>query len=172
MGIVAGVALALRVLDAVPGWLLGIPRGVHVCETLAQAEARSGVDLDSVRALAGWQVVGIRATGAPQSAVAVDLRRSGGTDFAFYRSREGALPATLCPRLRAFHSLEVTLAPGRMGLLQAELGTDGAVVQDLTFWDGGRETVLRSAGRTVELLELAKLLVTVPTHDPHAHAPP
>ncbi|MGD0835146.1 MAG: hypothetical protein ABSB49_00710 [Polyangia bacterium] len=171
--VLAGAALALRILDAVPGWLLGIPRGVHVSTSLEEAEARSGLALGSVGRLAGWQITDSRVTVRPVHAVAISLRRAGthGMDLVLYQGGVGGVPAVLCPPLGSFNSLDVRLAAGLVATLKAELGPGGSVVEELAWWQGSRLTVIRSVGSTVELLGFAKQLVES-THDLDAQAQP
>jgi hypothetical protein len=157
--VLAGVALALRAADAIPGWISGVPRGVHLCATVAEAEARTGLRLDQI-ALTGRTAGSIRTTASPVPAVAVVMQ--GGDDkreLTFFRSRGGSIPATLRPPQSAFHEIAVPLKPGLSASLKAERQADGSVWQDLEWSDGTTTTALRFDGRTVELLRLARQLV-------------
>jgi hypothetical protein len=101
---------------------------------------------------------GIRRTNPP--AVAVDLRHGEDkkTQLVFFRS-SGAIPTTLRPPLPAFHAIEVPLAPGRSASLRAASLRDGSVCQDLEWSEGNGRAALRFAGRTVDLLRLARQMI-------------
>jgi hypothetical protein len=160
LGVLAASALGLRTLDALPGWLSGVPRGVHVCASLDEAQARTGVQLGALRSvLTGWRPVTVRVTLHPIPAVAVTLLRDhDGADLVLYRSRGGGVPTGLRPALAAFHAITVPLVQGRTAILRAEVRPTGGVLQELEWTTGGQHTVMRFAGRTVELLRLARLL--------------
>jgi len=163
LAVLGGSALILRAADAIPGLLASVPRGVHICTSLAEAEARTGLGLAQLRdGLGGYLPVagGIRAVANPVPTVAVTLRRSGDgeNDFTLFRSRAGAISTLVRQPLAAFHEIEVPLAQGRKASLKAASLDTGSVWQDLEWSDGAGHTALRSRGRTVELLRLAKLL--------------
>jgi hypothetical protein len=176
--VLASAAIGLRLADAVPGWLYGLPRGVHRCPSLTEATARTGLDLRDVKdmqATLGWRPTEIRTTVHPP-AVAVSLRRNhepdqrrdqtgdhrGGeqneTELILYRSRGQQIPDALCSPLSAFHSIAVPLARGRSATLAAT-ARSGDVLHELSWSEGDERTVMRFAGRTVELLRLARVLV-------------
>jgi hypothetical protein len=157
----AGAALGLRALDAIPCALSGLPRGVHACATLDEAEARTGVQLAFAKGLAGWQPSDVRATARPVPAIAVVLRASGPSETraVLYRSLGPPIPNRLFAPLASFHAISVSLEKGRIARLKAEVLPGGGVVQELEWSDANAHTVLRSSGRTVELLGLAKRLV-------------
>ncbi len=161
VAVFAGAALGLRALDAIPSWLSGLPRGVHACATLDEAEARTGVPLRVAEGLAGWRPTEVRATARPIAAIAVTLRAPGPseTKAVLYRSLGPSIPTSLCTPLASFHAISVSLEKGRTAMLKAEVLPSGGVVQELEWSDGRAHTVLRFSGRTIELLGLAKLLV-------------
>jgi hypothetical protein len=159
LGVLVASALGLRTLDALPGWLSGLPRGVHVCANLDEAQASTGVQLGAFRSvLTGWRPVTVRVTLHPIPAVAVTLRDHEEADLVLYRSRGGGVPTGLRPALTAFHAITVPLVQGRTAVLRAEVRPTGGVLQELEWTTGGQHTVMRFAGRTVELLRLARLL--------------
>ena len=162
LAVLAGMALALRAGDALPGWISSVPRGVHVCASVDEAHARSGLNLGNVRdGLDGYAFTasGIRATARPIPAVAIAAQGGDGTSqLTFFRSRGGAIPSMLRPPLTSFHEIAVPLKPGLSASLKAERQNDGSVWQDLEWSDGTGNTALRFNGRTVELLRLAKRL--------------
>jgi hypothetical protein len=157
--VLAGVALALRAADAIPGWISGIPRGVHLCATLAEAEARTGLRLGKI-GVTGRGVGRIRATASPVAAVAVVLRSDDDqSQLTFFRSRGGSIPTALRSPQSSFHEIAVPLKPGLSASLKAERQADGSVWQDLEWSESAVTTALRWNGRTVELLRLARQLV-------------
>jgi len=155
--VLASVALALRTVDAIPGWLSGLPRGVHLCPSLREAEARTGLRLDRIAPIA--RTAGsIRATASPVPAVAIVLDDDR-SQLTFFRSRGGSIPTLLRPPPSAFHEIAVPLKPGLSASLKAERQADGSVWQDLEWSEGEITTALRFGGRTVELLRVARQLV-------------
>jgi hypothetical protein len=162
LAVLVGAALALRAGDAIPGWIAGVPRGVSVCASMDEAEARSGLGLGNVRgALAGYVFTagGIRATARPFPAIAIAMQgREGLHPLTLFQSRGGDIPATLRAPLPSFHEIAVPLLPGLSASLKAGRQTDGSVWQDLEWADGTNHTALRFNGRTVELLRLARQL--------------
>ena len=166
LAVLAGVALALRATDAIPGWISGVPRGVHLCASVEEAEERTGLHLGAVRQLLDRFAVvadGIRTTARPVQAVAVAMQGGGGaSQLTLLRSHGGAIPPALRPPLPAFHEITIPMTPGRVASLKAEREADGSVWQDLEWSDGSGNTALRFNGRTVELLRLAKQLAEDP----------
>jgi hypothetical protein len=157
----AGAALGLRALDEIPFWLSGLPRGVYACATLVEAAARTGVKLPAADRLAGWRPTDIRATARPIPAVFATFRAADPTETkaVLCRSLGGPVPTSLCAPLASFHAMSVSLGKGRTATLKAQRLPSGGVAQELDWSDGTAHTVLRSAGRTLDLLGLAKLLV-------------
>jgi hypothetical protein len=161
LAVLAGMAVVLRASDAIPGWICRVPRGVHVCASVDEAEARTGLRLGKIReGLAGYALTtgGIRATARPIPAVAIAMRGGEGK-LTFLRSRGGEIPTTLRPPLPSFHEIAVPLGPGLSASLKAERQNDGSVWQDLEWTDGTGSTALRFDGRTVELVRVARQLV-------------
>ena len=156
----ASVALALRAGDAISGWLSNLPRGVHLCASVDEAEMRTGLHLGKLHQdLAGYALIagGIRTAARPFPAVAIAMQADDGKgQLTLYRSHGGAIPATLRPPLPSFHEIAVPLRPGLSATLKAERRADGSVWQDLEWSDVEITTALRWNGRTVELLRLAR----------------
>lgn len=158
LAVLAGMALALRAGDAISGWVRGVPRGVHLCTSVAEAEARTGLSLGQFgQGLPGYAFTtgGIRTTTSPVRAVAVQAR-AGQDQVTLLRSSDGEIPLVLRPPLPAFHELTIPLAAGRTATLRAARQADGSVWQDLEWPDGVGKIALRGNGRTVELIRLAK----------------
>lgn len=160
LAVLASVALALRAGDFIPGWISDLPRGVHLCASMSEAEARTGLHLGKLHeALAGYALIagGIRTTARSFPAVAMAMQAGDGTSqLTLFRSRGGAIPATLRPPQPMFHQITVPLRPGLSASLKAERQADGSVWQDLEWSEGTTSTALRFNGRTVELLRLAR----------------
>jgi hypothetical protein len=162
LAVVGTTAFALRAADAMAGLLSSIPRGVHPCASLAEAEARTGLRLDPLRrALGGHEVAsaGIRRTLDSAIAVAWRPATSDGLPVTFFQSATGDIPTLLRPPLPAFHEIEIPLGPGRNARLRAATMEDGSVWQDLEWPEGRGRMALRTQGRTVELLRLARRMV-------------
>jgi hypothetical protein len=161
--VLAGMALALRAGDAIPGWISGVPRGVHLCASVDEAEARTGLHLGNIRGDLGgytFEAGGMRATARPIPAIAIALRSGDGKNqLTLFHSRGRGIPPTLRTPLPSFHEISVALLPGLSASLKAERQADGSVWQDLEWTDSAGSTALRFNGRTVELLNLARQLV-------------
>ena len=176
LAVLVGTALALRAGDTLVGWARGVPRGVHLCVNVAEAEARTGLGLGELRrVLSGYEFEkdNIRITISPVAAVAIAASATQGGDgrsqltsqLSILRSRAGDIPEALRPPLRPFHEIAVPLGGGRMASLRAARQADGTVWQDLEWADGAGKMALRSNGRTVELLRLAKQLAEENTQE-------
>ena len=163
LAVLAVVTLALRVGDAIPGWISSVPRGVHLCASVDEAETRTGLHASSVHAgLAGHALIagGIRTTSRPIPAVAVAMQGDDGkSQLTFFRSHGSTIPSTLRKPLPSFHEIAVPLGPGLFASLKAERQDDGSVWQDLEWSKDAITTALRFNGRTVELLRLARQLI-------------
>jgi len=160
LAVLAGMAIVLRAGDAIPGWISGVPRGVHICASVEEAERRTGVLLGNVRKdLTDYPFIadGIRATARPIPAVAIAMQGGEGK-LTFLRSHGGEIPVALHPPLPSFHEIAVPLGPGLSASLKAERQSDGSVWQDLEWADSTGRTALRFNGRTVELLRVARQL--------------
>jgi len=138
-------------------------RGVHLCTSVDEAEARTGLHAGRVHAgLPGHALIagGIRATARPIPAVAVAMQGNDGrSHLTFFRSRGSNIPSTLREPLPSFHEIVVPLGPSLFASLKAERQDDGSVWQDLEWSKDAVTTALRFNGRTVELLRLARQLV-------------
>lgn len=162
VGVVSLAGLALRGVDAVPGAVLGLPRGVIQCASVGEAEARLGAKLTLPQGLAEafvWPPREIRYALRPVPALALRLEaREGAVSLTIYRSRGTAIPERLRPPGRAFHSLEVRVK-GRAALLTTLTLADGQVWQDLEWMEAGGRAGLRFQGPTVELIRLAEAML-------------
>ena len=156
--VLAGMALALRAGDALSGWVRDVPRGVHLCASVAEAEARTGLSLGQFgQGLPGYAFAtgGIRTTTIPVHAVAVHASE-GLNQVTLLRSRGGDIPQDLRPLLLPFHEITVPLAAGRTATLRAARQADGSVWQDMEWSTDTGQIALRGNGRTVDLIRLAK----------------
>jgi hypothetical protein len=164
LAVLGGAALSLRAADAIPAWLTGVPRGVHACATLAEAEARTGLRLTALgRKLGEYRIEpgGIRTARKSALAVAVAMRGCdrGATPLTFFRSSVGEIPILLREPMPSFHEVTVPLPGGRVASLRAATLADGALWQDLEWSEGEGRAALRFSGRTVDLLRLGRQLV-------------
>jgi hypothetical protein len=163
LAVLIGVAAALRALDAVMVWTTGVPRGVLVCDSLADAETRTGLDLAGLSGLAqDFALVdgAMRATTSPVRAVMVSLRARHAPvqHLVVYRSAGAAIPERLRPPWPAFHEIKVPIVDGLSAELRAESFPDGSVWQDMEWSDRRGRTALRYDGPTVQLMRVARRL--------------
>ena len=160
--VLGGTALVLRTADAIPGWLAGVPPGVRLCASLAEAEARTGLRLDP-NLFAAYEPVadGIRVTAKPEPAAAVTMqwRQDRRIRLTLFRARGKEIPAALRAPLPSFHEIAVPLEKGHSASLKAEALPDGSVWQDMEWASALGATALRFNGRTVELLRVARRMI-------------
>jgi hypothetical protein len=156
VAVLLGAAAALRAGDALPGILTGVPRGVVVCTALSEATALTGLRLQLPPALSVYQPIfrGIRATRAPQAALAVTMHDPTGNTLAVFRSAFSSIDRRLFQPLFPFHEIAIQVA-GRPAMLRASNQPGGPAVQDLEWIANGTRTVLRFDGPTLELLRIA-----------------
>lgn len=164
LAVLGGTTLVLRATDALPGWIASVPRGVHICSSLSEAESRTGLALQVLgRALPDYRPAanGIRTVAKPIASVAIDLRGGPGLDsqLTFFRSRAGGISTLLRPNLPVFHQMEIAIVPGRIASLRSVTLGDGSVCQDLEWPESDGRAALHSKGRTVELLRVARQIV-------------
>jgi hypothetical protein len=164
LAVLGGTALLLRATDALPGLISDVPRGMHVCATLAEAEARTGLRLHGLETALGdaYTIKGRIATVAkPAPAVSVTLRpaSAGQDEVTYFRTTSTEIPSLLRSPLSAFHTIEVELGAGRTASLRAATTGDGSVWQDLEWGESRGRTALRTRGRTVDLLRFARRLI-------------
>jgi hypothetical protein len=163
LAVLVAMAAGLRGFDTVLVWASGVPRGVIVCTSLRDAEARTKLDLTGITRLDDELVLlenGIRVTTRPVAAVSVRLRtrQPPTAQLSVFRSAGAPIPEALRPPLPAFHQIKVSLADGIPAELRAESFPDGTVWQDIEWTDGHGRTALRFDGHTVDLLRAARRL--------------
>jgi hypothetical protein len=151
----------LRMADAVPGWVTGIPRGVVAAATLDEAQSISGI---SVGLPAPSEFVttprGIRASRPPSAGLALTARRpSDGRNLSLYRLSTTDAERLYRP-LFPFHEIAIKVA-GRPAQLRASRLPDGSVVEEVEWQENSLRTILRFDGSTLELLALAQGLAEV-----------
>lgn len=157
-------ALALRTADAIPGWITSVPSGVRLCASLDEAEARTALRLAPIHDLfSEYEPLadGIRVTSRPEPGVAVAMRwrQDSHIHLSLFLSRHGGIPTALRVPLPSFHEIAIPIEKGRSASLKAEALPDGSVWQDIEWANGSGSAALRSNGRTVELLRLARRMV-------------
>lgn len=157
----AGVALVLRVLDHVPGWVLGEPRTVQVFGTLDALESRLRVRLllpaffpDTL----SWPPADVRlgpGPGQPTTVTLLDRARSHPRLIVCQTVRgQGDIPERLLPRLTPQSTRTVDVGSSRATLVSGTL-VDGTRWLDLAWRQSGRSIVMRFAGDERELLRIA-----------------
>lgn len=161
VGVVSLAGLVLSGLEAVPGAVLGLPRGVSLAASLGEAERRLDTKLTPPPGWSGsfgWPPREIRYSLRPVRAVALRMEpREGAVNLTLYRSQGTVIPDRLRPPGRVFHSLEVWVK-GRPALLTTLTLADNQVWQDLEWTEGAGRTAIRFQGPTVQLLGLAEAL--------------
>jgi hypothetical protein len=160
--VVLGAVVLLGVVDAIPGYISGRPRGVTPVGTVEQAERRLGGRLrlpayfpDSLR----WPPVTVDIYLGPPAAAAM----------AFDGAKGSAVRLVVCQTLEPAQSMPVKLLPPGLFLEAArtkvgdDRGTltriqldDGRIVHELTWQDAGRLLVLRFDGSVEQLMMLAR----------------
>jgi hypothetical protein len=161
VGVVSLAGLFLCGLEAVPGAVLALPRGVSQAASLGEAERRLDMKLTPPAGWSGsvrWPPQEIRYTVRPVRAVSLRMEpREDAVNLTLYRSQGNFIPDRLRPPGRVFHSLEVWVK-SRPALLTTLTLADNQVWQDLEWTEGAGRTAMRFQGPTVQLLGLAQAL--------------
>jgi hypothetical protein len=158
--VVLGVTAALlAALDSLPVLILGEPRGVRRVATLAEAERRLRVRLlvpayfpDTI----SWPARTVRLMAGPGAAAALEFDDRNGRPHLLVAqaARAGEVPARLLPAANVLTEVQVALRDGA-GTLRRIVGPDGEVWQELSFWHGGRQVVMRLRGSVGQLVRMA-----------------
>jgi len=155
------VALILRVLDHVPGWMLGEPRTVRVFDTLDAMESRLRVRLllpAFVPDTLAWPPAAVRlgsGTSQPTAVTLLDRARQRPRLIVCQTLRgEGPIPDRLLPPLTPVSARDTTVNGHRARLVRGRL-EDGTLWSDLSWNQSGRSMVLRFAGDQRELERIA-----------------
>jgi len=160
-GVIAGSALVLHAIDAIPGLLTGDAKGVVRYASIEGAERAFGERLalpaffpDTLR----WPPDVVRFHAAPPVAVALSFRgRDGEADrLAIFEAR-GALasiPMQLMPAGRVLHRVAVPVKEGEATLYRVQM-PDGSTRNDFVWHRDDLALALRYAGPADELLSIA-----------------
>jgi len=157
--VVAGAALALSALDALPAWMAGesrdLRRAASVREVEARLRARLVVPAYFPSSLA-WPPASLRWVSGPPGAVAFTVTdRAGHPRLLVAQTvREGEIPAALVPDAQLLDRGVVAVGPAQ-GVL-SRVVEDGTVLWQLTWSWRGRSLLLRSQGSVEELLRMAR----------------
>lgn len=152
-------ALTLAALGALPGWIAGEERGVHVVASVQEAERRLGVRviLPAVfpQRLA-WPAARVRVAGGRRGTVELTFAdREGAPALQLLQSTDEGEP--IAPTLlggRTVHGVQRTTVDARPATLSA-VHVDGVAWQELTWDVRGRTLVLRGRGDLDELYRMA-----------------
>jgi hypothetical protein len=157
--VMAGAAVALKVLDHVPTLIAGTPRGVRVYRSIEEAERALSARIwmpgyypDELR----WPPLRIELAPTRPPAVAVRIAsRDGDPDrLAVVEAMgPGAPPPVLLPAGETMETSPVVVGGGPAVLSRVLLGT--RELHDLSWSQGGRSIVLRYAGPVDRLLLIA-----------------
>jgi hypothetical protein len=166
--VLAGAALALALLDAVPAWLAGEARDVRRARSVDEAERRLRARLvvpSYFPETFAWPPRQVRFTLAPPGAAALHIDGRDGRPRALLAETiaPGELPERLVRPAAPLERSPVALdaaghgaAPPRAATLARVVGDDGEVWNELAWRQQGRTLLLRSRGSIDELLRMAR----------------
>jgi hypothetical protein len=154
----------LKLLDRIPGLVLGTPHGVTRYQDIEQAERALGQDVlvppyfpDTLR----WPPTSIEATAGPSPAVALRFAgRDGRPDRLQICETLGPDEASareILPDVAVLETATV-LVEGTRARLRRVLADDGRLLHELTWRLGQRSFVLRFDGPVDQLLAMAQSL--------------
>lgn len=159
--VMAGSALALYAIDALPGLLTGDGTGIVRYESIEGVERAFGRRLalpaffpDSLR----WPPAVVRFHDAPPVTAALSFTgRDGQADrLMVYQARGGraSIPMQLMPAGRVLHRVEVPVTEGKAALYRVQM-PDGSLRHDFIWHRDDTSLALRYAGPADELLSIA-----------------
>lgn len=162
--VLLATAAVLRLLDAVPPWLRGEPRGIRRYATVEALERETRTQLllpfyfPEVLAWPPEAIYRAPGNGVP-TLVSVSDRQDGHTRLLIAQCLEGEceFPARLLPpgATRVRESLDLADTTGER---TEQVGPDGATWTDLEWRQTGRRFVVRMYGDDRELLRIARSL--------------
>ena len=155
---------ALRLLDRIPGLVLGTPTGVTRYQSIEEAERALGHRVlvppyfpDTLR----WPPTGVEVTTGPSRAVALRFEgRDGRPDRLLIYETPGSDATSAGDLLPDVAALETTtvLIEGTRAQLRRVLTDDGRLLHELAWRGGQRSFVLRFEGPVDQLLAMAQSL--------------
>lgn len=160
--VLLSAALILRVLDTIPGWWRGEPRGVRRYSSVEALERETRTQLllpfyfPDLLAWPPRRVYRAAGDGRPTSVVFVE-RATGRDRLVVAQCLDGdcAIPARLLPDGRVVQRTTVPLAGDTGDLLRYD-DPNGAGWTDLAWRQNGRRVRLRMYGDDLELLRIAR----------------
>jgi hypothetical protein len=158
--VLGGAVATLAVLDAVPRWLHGEPRGVRRVASVEDAERR----LQARAVLPSyfpdayvWPPSVVRVSREEGGAVGMTFTDRGGAPTLVYAqtmASPGPLPAGLVGRAAVIQQQSAAL--GEQGTLSRVVAEDGALWNQLEWTARERRFLLRSRGSLEEMLRMAR----------------
>jgi len=159
--VIAGSALVLHGVDAIPGLLTGDGKGIVRYESIEGVERAFGERLalpaffpDTLR----WPPDAVRFHAAPPVAVALSFAgRDGQADrLAIFQARgaRASIPIQLMPAGRVLHRVAVPVNEGEATLYRVQM-PDGSMRNDFVWHRDDVALALRYAGPADELLSIA-----------------
>jgi hypothetical protein len=159
--VIAGSALALRAIDAIPGVLTGDGSGIVRYASIEGVERAFGSRLvlpaffpDSLR----WPPEVVRFHDAPPVTAALSFAgRDGQADrltICLARGGRASIPMQLMPAGRVLHRVEVPVQEGEATLYRVQM-PDGSLRNDFIWHRGDVSLAMRYAGPADELLSIA-----------------
>jgi hypothetical protein len=158
--VLGGAVALLAVLDAVPGWMHGEPRGVRRVASVEEAEKRLQVRTVLPSYFPDtfvWPPSMVRITREDGGAVGMTFTdRSGVPTLVFAQTvtSAGALPAGLVGRAAVIQQQSASL--GEEGTLARVVAEDGALWNQLEWTARDRRFLLRGRGSLEEMLRMAR----------------
>jgi len=158
--VLGSTAAALAMLDALPTWILGEPRDVRRVPSLQEAERRLRTRLvlpalfpDTI----AWPARTIRVMSGPRAGAALEFDGRDGRPrlVVAQAAGPGEVPERLVPPGNPLDAVPVALG-GASGTLRRVVGPDGEVWQEVRWYVGGREVILRLRGSVDQAVRMAK----------------
>jgi hypothetical protein len=158
--VLGGAAFALVVLDAVPTWLHGEPRGIRRAPSVEDVERSLQAKVllpayfpDTLR----WPATAVRFTREEGGAVALSFSASDGAPALLLAQTLGpgaTLPEALLGRRAVIQRQSAPLGEG--AVLSRVVVEDGTLWNQLDWEAGGRRYVLRGRGSLEDLIRMAR----------------
>jgi hypothetical protein len=157
----AVTAASLRVLDAVPRAVTGLPRGVIRLTSLDDAARRLGFGVPTPSVVpddVDWPPRDIL-VGAHSSVTMTSRHRPDGPAWLIVAgapARAGAIDPAVLPAVTVLQDTELVLGDGRTMTIQRQLDSSGALWHQASWREHARLLLVRSRGSLDELLRIAQ----------------
>ncbi len=160
----AGVAAALRLVDAIPSLVLGEGRGIRRFDSVEAGVGALGAGVlvpryfpDTLR----WPPSSVRVGRSPEAGIGIHFKDRGGEHerLFIFETRPGgdAFPRGLVPEVRPFYTARVALGQGE-GTFRSVRSESGTTLSEVEFRQAGRRILVRLDGPGDELMRIAESL--------------